>query len=422
MPTKVYVAISDVSRTGDVVSDDTGFTYAATFSSLSAAIADATYGSRDISSTTGSNESPYFDVFYSYTEVVGISTGNFTFIDNWVVVRAAPSYEHSGLPNTGIKISNTIAYADKYLFSGNVLVLFLEFFSTGNGTGTGIRTLQLHGNAVGIGLISQADKRAFEFRYDTSANIPTAISCLAFNSQVGFYTESYNGGRQLNCVALNCTSRGFDSNSNGSALTTTINCLGLGNAEDFSTGLTNVLEASNNASSDGTAWGTNPTINLVPANEIENLAGLNPHLKAGNSIETSGLDLVVRGDISASNNKDIDGQPFTGWPIGCDQPGAFTVPLGITAYDAQTLLEIQGVDLYIYADIGGTLPQGTEISSGTSDVNGEINVTPEFTGVQPLIIQGRKATVQPFYQEGKSKGVLTGGGYSGSVYMISDQE
>ena len=171
-----------------------------------------------------------------------------------------------------------------------------------------------------------------------------------------------------------------------------------------------------NASGDTTAPGANSVINRITLDEFENAAGFLPFLKAGNTIETLGLDVTSQGVTN-----DIEGKPYTGWPIGCHQPGAFTVPVSITALDAETLTPIVGVDIYVYADTGGSLPAGTEITSGTTDANGKINTTPEFTTNQPMVVQGRKGSASPFYNQGRSLGTITGDGFTGNVYMVTDE-
>lgn len=428
MATKVYVAISATSKTGNTVLDDTAFTYAATFSSLSAAIADAIYGARDISSTTGSNETQYYDVFDSYPETVEVTTSGFTFIDDWVIIRAAPSYEHAGIPGTGLNISNSVGYASKFNFTGNTLVKNLEFTVSGSGNGSASRAVGFKAGAIGLRLIGRTigtGGSAFWLNESSYTNFPTLIGCLAYNTYYGFRADNYTAGNLYGCTSLNCITNGFNLGTVSSHASVVKNCLALHDSNaassvDFA-GTAFTSTSSNNGSSDATAIGTSSKINLVAANEIVNIAGYDPHLKAGNTIETLGLDLVTSGDISAANNQDIDGQPFTGWPIGCDQPGAFTVPLKITCYDAETLQPIQGVDVYVYADTGGSLAAGTMVSAGTTDVNGEINTTPTYPGVQPVVMQGRKGTTSPFYNEGKAVGVMDGNGLTGQIYMVIDE-
>ena len=258
-----------------------------------------------------------------------------------------------------------------------------------------------------------------------TANGSKAISSFAYDSaEDGIIVSDYVTNSLLaNCAALGCVGVGIKNLLQyGTGTQIVRNCWSFGNGTDMTEVAGSGTKVfSNNATSDVTALGTTPLINRVTADEIENPTLFNAHLKAGNTLESAGADLVALSELDASDFRDIDGQPFTGIPIGIDQTGAFTVPAKITVYDAETLTIIQDVDVYVYADVGGGVPQGTEITSGTTDTNGEINTTPEFLGVQAVVIQGRKGSASPFYQEGKSKGVLTGAGLIGTIYMISDE-
>ena len=423
MGTPVYIAISSTDRTGDTVADDTGFTYADTFSSLTSAQADVTHGVKDISSGTGSDENYFYDVFNSYSEPPNIlfDTNNWTIIDNLLVVRSAPNYEHAGEPGSGIVITNSDSYQNMYRIGLRTLFKDLEFIATAHG---GSFLIEINGG-VALRLIAKTSHLSgadAAIRFGDSA-LSKAVSCLAHNcGKSGISIAAWRNGTIYNCAAINNTEQGIKLGSSGGSGVYIRNNLSLDNAGgDYLDSGRAAYTATNNASSDATALGTSAIINLTSTDEVENAITPDPHLKAGNSLETLGVDLVNLSLLTADEAKDIDGQPFTGWPIGCDQPGSFTVPVKVTAYDAETLDPIVGADVYIKADTGGPLPEGTEIASGTTDVNGEINVTPEFSSIQPVLIQGRKGTLTPFYNEGKTIGTITGDGFTGEVYMVTDE-
>lgn len=416
MPTKTYVAISpSVSRTGDAVLDDPGATYAATFASVTAAIADATYGARDITVATGSDEICYFDVFEDINETgnASISFNGFTKgLANYVVLRAAPGYEHRGTPGNGVKIRRTDAGVYLYNPDERLKTLDLEFEHTATGFGS-IRVYGGLGCEIRRCISSSNSFNSFElwgevlvesclglapnntgFQLERSVDKITVVNSTALNCARGF-TDGGNVYTRIvrNCVAVDCSLAGFAATDSWNALS------------DY------------NASTDATAPGANSLQNIVSSNEFENAPGNLPFLKAGNTLETAGVDASSYG---AAN--DIENQPYTGWPIGCDQPGAFTVPVTLTCLDAETLLPIAGVDVYVKAESGGPLAVGTEIAAGTTDANGEVVLNPEFTSAQPFLAQGRKGTAAPFYREGKILGTITGDGYTGNIYMISDED
>ena len=422
MADRVYIAIASTSKNGDAVADDASFIYAATFASLADAFGDATHGFKDITAV-GTDEEYFYDVFDSYTEAQSSNcdTVGFTVnIDNQVVVRAAPNYEHQGIVGAGVEITWSQGYVTHYRVAPYVTFKDLSFIVGGNGS-IGI-------DVYGGKLVRCMNKSIGQYGASAirlTANGAKAISTFAYDSaEDGIIVSDYVTNSLLaNCAALNCVGVGIKNLLQyGSGTQTVRNCLALGNGTDMSEVAGSGTKVfSNNATSDSTALGTLPLINRVTANEIANQTIFNAHLKAGNTLETAGVDLVALGEVDVVDFRDIDGQPFTGFPIGIDQTGAFTVTAKITVYDAETLTTIQDVDVYVYADVGGGLPQGTEITSGTTDTNGEINTTPEFSGVQPVVNQGRKGSASPFYQEGKSKGVLTANGLIATIYMISDE-
>lgn len=99
-----------------------------------------------------------------------------------------------------------------------------------------------------------------------------------------------------------------------------------------------------------------------------------------------------------------------------------TVLVGITVLDANTLSPISGARVLIEAATGGSLPVGTDILSGTTDVNGRIEDAGfAFTSDQPVSGRVRRASGTPYYKTGQVTGSITSNGFDTNILLISDE-
>lgn len=440
MPTTVYVAISSTDRTGLAVPGVSGATYAASFTSIDTCLANATYGYHDISAATGTDEIIHYHCYkdgspYTVTSEISLTAANYSSTAaNHVFFECAQGEGHGDVPGTGVVIQRTVSNA------ANMHTIKVMDYNTASGlefkmTGAVDRqasTVACYNNGLVYGVIGRSvsagsEATAFLSAGDSLVLAGVIHSCLAYESEYGFGSRQFNGAcKLLNNAALNCTKYGFRTflqTSNQVVRNNVSVNAGISDFQLTAGGGSNSWD--NNASSDATVQGTNPQININPATEFENAAGNNPHLGAGSTaLLDNGFD--VSGD---GVDLDIDLQPWDAftdpvtysYSIGCDQPGAFTVPINITCLDAETLTPIVGVDVYIKATAGGPLADGAEIAAGTTDALGEVSFTPEYTAPQPFLAQGRKGTVSPFYREGKIVGEIGGDGYTSNIYMISDE-
>ena len=95
----------------------------------------------------------------------------------------------------------------------------------------------------------------------------------------------------------------------------------------------------------------------------------------------------------------------------------------ITVRDKTTKLPIENAMVYIYADSGGGLSQGTVIIDKVlTDVNGQVSDTRSISSGQPILGRVRMATVEPYYKtEPIADEINSSNGLNLNVYMIKDQ-
>lgn len=100
-----------------------------------------------------------------------------------------------------------------------------------------------------------------------------------------------------------------------------------------------------------------------------------------------------------------------------------TKTVKIIVLDAITLAPIQNARVLLEAASGGPLTAGTDILTGLTDVNGEIeNAAFNYTANQPVTGRIRKSTApDPLYQQGSITGTITVNGFETTVLLISDE-
>ena len=99
------------------------------------------------------------------------------------------------------------------------------------------------------------------------------------------------------------------------------------------------------------------------------------------------------------------------------------VTLTITVKDINTGSVIQGARVYVTADAGGSLTDGTVIIDGVlTDVNGQVSDTRSYSSDQPITGRVRKASTSTYYKTGPIAGTVdNGSGLNLTVQMIPDE-
>jgi hypothetical protein len=95
----------------------------------------------------------------------------------------------------------------------------------------------------------------------------------------------------------------------------------------------------------------------------------------------------------------------------------------IKVIDAVTKANLQNTRVLVEADTGGPLAVGTDIISGTTDVNGEISDTRTFASDQPIVGRARLSTTPgSLYQTGDIVGTISSvSGLTVTVQLIPDE-
>ena len=354
MATEIYVAISSTDRTGQSVVGGGGATYSASFTTIDACFADATYGYHDISLATGADEIIHYQVFkdgspYITSNRIDLLDTNYSSDGgNYVVLESALGEWHLGIPSSGVVIQHNIStgfgdYVCKV--DSHNLIQGLEFVKTGGSSNNADPTcaVWLLTNGTAKSVIAKAGTGSFRAGFRTQNGTinqePKLISCLSYESYWGYRLDEYSSytGTFLNCVALNYSLMGFNRGSGVYNELTFYNCIAVSDSGTGYNIIANTLNADSNASIDATAVGTNPVNNLNASVELPNYAANNPHLDANSA------SLVGTGyDVSAySVDIDIDGQPFSSpYSIGCDEPEAWTVPCIFNGVPVNTEIRI----------------------------------------------------------------------------------
>ena len=99
------------------------------------------------------------------------------------------------------------------------------------------------------------------------------------------------------------------------------------------------------------------------------------------------------------------------------------VTLTVTVKDINTGFVIQGARVYVVADSGGALAQGTVIiDKDLTDVNGQVSDTRSYSGNQPITGVVRYSTNTPFYKTAPVSGTISSAsGLNITVQMIPDE-
>lgn len=357
MTTNKYVAISSVSKTWLAVPWVSGATYDATFSTVSAALADATHGARNLVTLD------QVAIYEGYKNVSPLSD-SFTISSSWttwpvnnIIIRPAAWEWHTGKPNTWFKLKKSVSYGAIVLSATtkDVLLYHLEVENTASVSASCIGAYSktvvdgcivkswsktYTGSAWGVLTLEAWPKIINNIAYDSSSGFwyyyyvsngiimenNAAIDCYRW-----FIVDVYSNAVLKNCVAANCTTWFYkDSTSSWTG-------------------------SSNNASTDTTAPWTSSIQSIVANDCFVNPAGYDMHMKAWSPLIGVGANTSAEWVL-----KDIDEQPWTvPYSIGADQPWTFTVPIIIRGVPTNT-------EIRVYKVSDGSELIGIESSSTTN--------------------------------------------------------
>lgn len=94
----------------------------------------------------------------------------------------------------------------------------------------------------------------------------------------------------------------------------------------------------------------------------------------------------------------------------------------ITVKDVNTQSAIQGARVYLKADAGGPLSEGTVIINALTDSNGQVSDTRSLASNQPVVGYARKASASPLYKNAAITGTINNGsGLLVTTLMIPDE-
>ena len=454
----VYVAIDGdgVNHTGDFVKDvdgnDTLVKYAYTFTTIQAAWADPTYGNRDLITP---NISQYYHVYrstlpYEADEEYLYPVVGHTGINNRFVLTSAPEQQHKGVLLDAPKvIFRLAAYGPRsIIYAGEfVEVSHLYFYhgvaSSGGGDAdvlTGRENSYIHSNFVS-GMNSQARNR-IGIRADNnrfSGKESYIYNNVVFGVDIGIANVGYSRGNIINNLCINNAKYGIHM-AHPCYYSVIANNVCLGNGISDFNNLNTIMSTLgvfvfNNASGDGSVSSSEAAYapdygmandgtyltDLVAANEFQDVASNDYHLTGSSRLRGVGYDTSAYGVTY-----DFEGEArVVPYSVGPDHPVTFNVNVKVIVKNSSdpTLPVIQGAKLYAKAKAGGILAEGTELFSGTTDVNGELTtpVLYQLTN-QPFTVSARKGTSSPFFQEGTAEAILINQDIEVVLFQSSDEE
>ena len=93
----------------------------------------------------------------------------------------------------------------------------------------------------------------------------------------------------------------------------------------------------------------------------------------------------------------------------------------ITVSDINTGLPIENARVRIVADTGGPLPVNTVILDDSTDVNGQVTASIDYTADQPITGRARKGSASPYYKTGVIGGTITVDGFESTTFLVPDE-
>jgi len=94
----------------------------------------------------------------------------------------------------------------------------------------------------------------------------------------------------------------------------------------------------------------------------------------------------------------------------------------VTVKSATTGALVSGARVYLLADAGGPMAEGTEILNGVTDALGFVNdIAFNYKGDQPVTGRVRKGSSTPLYKTGGLGGTITDTGYDVVTFLVDDE-
>jgi hypothetical protein len=112
---------------------------------------------------------------------------------------------------------------------------------------------------------------------------------------------------------------------------------------------------------------------------------------------------------------------ITSAPFGGSVTLKTRTTITITVKDLTDFSNVQGARVYIIADTGGDLAQGTVILNTTTNASGIATTSFDYTSNQPIVGYVRQGTSSTYYIEGSIAGPITSEGLSETVLLIRDE-
>lgn len=109
-------------------------------------------------------------------------------------------------------------------------------------------------------------------------------------------------------------------------------------------------------------------------------------------------------------------------PLGGTVTIIEAVSVKVIVKDINTKANIEGARVLLEADSGGDLTAGEDILTGTTDSNGEFEITNfRYTSDQPITGRVRKGTSSTYYKTSGIAGTITSTGLTLTIFMIPDE-
>ena len=99
-----------------------------------------------------------------------------------------------------------------------------------------------------------------------------------------------------------------------------------------------------------------------------------------------------------------------------------TVTVKVTVKDAASAAVIQDARVFLKADAGGDLAEGTQILNALSNASGIVQDTGfQYTNPQPVLGRVRKGTATPLYKTSPISGTIIDTGFNVLVFLVKDE-
>lgn len=119
---------------------------------------------------------------------------------------------------------------------------------------------------------------------------------------------------------------------------------------------------------------------------------------------------------TSGSNCSITSAPFGG------SIDLFTeVTVQVTVKSASDSTAVSGARVLLEADTGGDLSEGTDIISGTTDVNGIISVDFDYSSDQPVVGWVRKGSSSIYYKQGEISSTIVEEGLDITILLVEDE-